>query len=137
MIKKESKKKISEARHDGSLPRHQTRRNATTKATVYYIGIDDSDDFRGYGQYVTPNGKLTTDASNNNFRYAAVTADPEKIIKFAETAITHYGKNKFIFIFKDEHSYGTLTQKSHARPSTVDIWYPRGQYWRYNLSHVI
>ena len=41
---------VSEARHDGiHLPRHQSRRNETDKPTIYYIGVDDSDEFRSYG----------------------------------------------------------------------------------------
>ena len=127
---------LDEARHNGQLPRHQSRRNQTDKATLYYIGVDDSDDFRGYGHYVMKDGGLTTDASNYNFRYATVTKDPEKIKQFANTIVNKYGQNKFIFIFKEEYSYGAWTNKKHARPSIVDIWYPNGQYWRYDLINI-
>ena len=68
---------LNEARHDGKwLPKHPTHRNPTDKPTVYYLGVDDSDDFRGYGSYIMPNGGLTRGASNSDFKSAAVTKVP-------------------------------------------------------------
>ena len=126
---------IKEARYDGiHLPHHQSRRNETDKPTVYYIGVDDSDEFRIRGQFVMPNLQLTSGPTNDDFRYAAVTKVPQKLKEFIARVLAKYGKSKYIFVFKEEYSYGMQTHKRHARPSVVDVWYPNGQYWRYGLS---
>lgn len=129
--------KMDEARHDGHwLPKHPTQRNPTEKPTIYYLGVDESDDFRGYGSYVMPNGNLTSSASNDDFRSAAVTKVPAQLKAMIDKAVARYGKDKYIFVFKEAYTYGTQTHKSHARPSVIDVWYPNGQYWRYGLSAV-
>ena len=128
---------LNEARHDGKwLPKYPTRRNPTGKPTVYYLGVDDSDDFRGYGSYIMPNGSLTHGASNDDFKSAAVTKVPASLRGMIDKAIAKYGSDKYIFVFKEEYSYGNQTHKSHARPSVIDVWYPNGQYWRYGLAEV-
>ena len=133
----EQNEKLSEARHDGTwLPKYPTHRNSTEKPTVYYLGVDDSDDFRGYGSYIMPNGSLTRGASNSDFKSAAVTKVPASLRGMIDKAVAKYGSNKYIFIFKEEYSYGNWTHKSHARPSVIDIWYPNGQYWRRGLAEV-
>ena len=55
----------------------------------------------------------------------------------AEKAAAKYGKEMYVFLFKEEYSYGTQTHKSHARSGLlVDKWYPDEQYWKYGLSVV-
>ena len=130
-------KQLDEARHDGIwLPKHPTHRNPTDKPTIYYLGVDDSDDFRGYGSYIMVNGNLTPSASSSDFKLARVTTQKSTLKSMISSAIAKYGKTKHIFVFKEEYSYGTQTHKRHARPSVVDIWYPSGQYWRYGLAVV-
>lgn len=132
-----SQKKLDEARHDGIwLPKHPTHRNPTDKPVVYYLGVDESDDFRGYGSYIMVNGGLTSSASSSDFKLARVTTQKSTLKSMISSAIAKYGKTKYIFVFKEEYSYGTQTHKRHARPSVVDIWYPSGQYWRYGLAVV-
>ena len=98
---------MNEARHDGKwLPKHPTHRNPTDKPTVYYLGVDDSDDFRGYGSYIMPNGGLTHGASNDDFKSAAVTKVPASLRGMIDKAIAKYGSDKYIFVFKEEYSYG-------------------------------
>ena len=102
------KKQLVEARHDGSwLPKHPTHRNPTDKPTIYYLGVDDSDDFRGYGSYIMPNGNLTHGASNGDFKSAAVTKVPSSLKGMIDKALAKYGKDKYIFVFKEEYTYGT------------------------------
>lgn len=127
---------LSEVQHDGlHIPSHPTRRNQVDdKPTIYYIGVDYSENFSNYGQYVMPNGALTVDASNNQFKNAATTRVPETALKMAKNAAARYGKKMNVFLFKEEYSYGVQTHKRHARPSVADIWYPDGQYWKYGLS---
>lgn len=67
-------KQLAEARHDGKwIPSYPARRNPTDKPTVYYLGVDESDDFRGYGSYIMVNGGLTSSASSSDFKLARVT----------------------------------------------------------------
>ena len=71
-----------------------------------HIGVDDSDDFRGYGSFIMPNGGLTRGASNSDFKDAAVTKVPASLRGMIDKAIAKYGSDKHIFVFKEEYSYG-------------------------------
>lgn len=130
--------KLDEVQHDGThVPRHPTRRNETDKPTVYYIGVDEySDNFSQYGHYVMPNGGLTRDASSSSFKSAGVTKVPATLRSMVEKTLAKYGKGHYIFVFKEEYSYGNQTHKRHARPAVIDIWYPKSQYWKYGFQPV-
>lgn len=125
---------IAEARHDGQLTRRHTKIISTDKPTIYYLGVDQSADFGNYGQYVMANGQLTTDASNTNFKFATKTKDLKKLKDLIDLTLRKYGNEYYIFVFKEEYSYGMQTHKKHARPSVIDIWDPKTKYWWYSLS---
>ena len=131
--------KIGEARHDGiHLPRHQSHRNQSERKTIYYVAVDYNEEISDWGQFVSQNGKLTNDLSNENFKHASRTIDPQKAIIMANDAVQKYGKGEgmYVFLYREAYSYGMQTHKNHARPAPIDIWSPQTQSWRYDLKHI-
>ena len=125
---------LNEFRHDGLHSAANSHRNPTDKPAIYYIGVDQySDNFSGYDGYVTSDGNLT---APNDFKKAGVTKLPATLKNAIAKAVAKYGKKYYIFVFKEEYSYGAWTHKNHARPFVIDIWYPDGQYWKYGLKPV-
>lgn len=130
----DEQEQLNEFRHDGLHAAANSRRNPTDKPAVYYIAVDQySDNFSGYDGYVRPDGGLT---SANDFKHAAVTQVPESLKNMVAKAVARYGKKYYIFVYKDEYSYGNQTQKRHSRSSVIDIWYPDGQYWKYGMNPI-
>lgn len=131
------KKVLNEFQHDGAhIPRHPSRRNPTDKPTKYYVAVSYNPNFDD-GQFVASGGGLTRTASNNDFSRAATTIIPAKAVEMAEKAAAKYGKDMYVFLFKEEYSHGTQTGRDHARSGLrVDKWYPQGQYWSNGLQAV-
>lgn len=128
------KKRLDEQQFDRQrAPTKVARQVSSSKPTKYYIAVDYSSDFSNYGQFITPDGTLTDDASNVSFTKASTTTKVEKLKQMINDAIRKYGDEMHIFVFKDDYAYGPLTHKNHARPSLVDVWYPMGKYWKYGL----
>lgn len=125
--------KMDESLHSGNyIPRHQAKRNPSSMRTTYYVLVDAAEDMRGYdGGYVKPDGSLTDGISNREYVYASKTVIPENLKDIVRKALDRYGNDYFIFIQKQPYSYGNVTQKNHARPSTIDIWNPKYKYWTY------
>ena len=125
---------LREFQHDGAhIPRHPSRRNPTDKPTKYYVAVSYSPNFDD-GQFVAAGGGLTRTASNHDFNRAATTIIPAKAVEMAERAAAKYGKDMYVFLFKEEYSHGSQTQRDHARSGLrVDKWYPQDQYWSNGL----